>query len=246
MSHREMPATCPGCGASIAPDASDLARGHVQCAYCGTRFSTVGYGALAGAAAAAAGHTAQPLRPKVALPRGIKVQDGEEFVISRRWRSARAFVLIVFALLWNSFVVYWYQTDSVTSASNETILSWFGLVQLGIGVLLAYRAVSEVVNTTYIRIKDGKLSITHGPLPWPGRKAIDVATILQFYCKEKITRTKNGVHYSYSLCYIDANRHEHQLVLGLPKPEQILFLEQELEGKLGIIDRAVSGELRRW
>ena len=59
-----------------------------------------------------------------------------------------------------------------------------------------------------------------------------------------MSNTRNGASYSYALSAILAGGKRVKLVSGLDQPEDALFLEQKIEGYLGITDRPVAGEMR--
>ncbi len=101
------------------------------------------------------------------------------------------------------------------------------------------------LNQTYIRISSSSLTIFHKSLPWPGGKVIEVGEIKQVFTKGKIHRGKNGTSYTYDVFFQDQNSAEHKLVTGMDKPEQALYIEQEIEKTLGIRDTEVRGELSR-
>jgi hypothetical protein len=89
-----------------------------------------------------------------------------------------------------------------------------------------------------------QLSVTHGPLPWPGNLTLPRASLQQLFCEEQVRNGKNGVSYSYNVVAVLQDKSRVKLVTGLDAPEQALFIEQKLERQLGIADRSVAGEMR--
>ena len=76
-------------------------------------------------------------------------------------------------------------------------------------------------------------------------ETISLVDIKQIFTKEKMHRNKNSISYSYEVHFLDHQGKETKMVSGLEKPEQALYIEQEIESTLGIKDAPVSGELPR-
>ena len=178
----------------------------------------------------------------VALPDKISVDhDLEGLVIRRKWFSAVYIFFIFFALFWNGFMVFWHW---IALSAGQYLMSAFGIIHTAIGIGLIYNIFAGFLNITEIRIAQGILSIQHKPLPWPGNKSVQSNDIDQIYCKEHVRRNKGNYTYTYQVVVrLKSGIHE-KLLKSLPKPEQALFIEQELEKYLEIRDEAVSGEFR--
>jgi hypothetical protein len=87
------------------------------------------------------------------------------------------------------------------------------------------------------------LSIQHGPIPARGNRALSGEEISQLYCKERSTSSKGGVSRAYEVRAILVDGRQLTLLDKLPSPDQALFIEQELERRLGIVNQPVEGEL---
>jgi hypothetical protein len=69
-------------------------------------------------------------------------------------------------------------------------------------------------------------------------------TAAQIYCKEHISRGKNGTTTTYQVRAATHAGVQEKLVESLDSSDQALFLEQEIERFLNIKDAPVVGELR--
>ena len=220
---------CKSCGSSIVPDPQDLANGSITCQYCRAVFTLI----------PPKGHEVPPLRPKVAMPKGISVDLGDGLEIRRKWLSPVTYFFAFFALVWNGFLVFWNYT-----AFSQGLLQMaaFSIVHVIVGVGLAYKVVSDFLNTTVITVRLDGISVRSGPLPWPGNKDIAPGTLSQVYCKRKVHNgSKGSSSTSYSVLYVDREGRAQNLVKGLLYPEQALYIEQEIETYLGIRDQRIEG-----
>lgn len=235
-----MQLNCPHCNASIHSDDVNLDSSLAKCRSCHAVFDFSKQ--VAGGGGHAAGEVSRP-RMKVDMPSGFTVDDQPDALsITRRWFGPVAIFLLFFAIFWDGFLVVWYFI-AFTDDSAPLMMKLFPILHVLVGLGLTYVVVAMFVNTTKITVDLNRFTIEHGPMPWPGNRTLDPAQIDQLYCKEKISRNKNGVSYSYELHARTIGGETKKLVSGMQKPEQALFLEQELERWLGLKDQAIPGEM---
>jgi len=146
----------------------------------------------------------------------------------------------VFTVFWCGFLVFWY---AMAASAGSVVAMLFPLIHVAAGVFLAYLTVAGFVNTTTVRVSAGRLTVEHGPLPWPGQRDLSTDDIEQLYCQEKTVRTKNGTRTTYQLAAATRHGRDVKLVSGLAELSPARFLEYELEAHLGIADRPVVGEV---
>lgn len=229
---------CKNCGAPLKADNVVEHLAMARCDHCGTVF-----------ALEQEQHDETPaseprvLRPWVEMPKGIRVVDlGVSVELRRRWYSSKILFLLFFCVFWNGFMVVWH---GIALASGTWIMSVFGLLHTGVGVFLAYTTAAGLLNTTSIRSGQGVLAVTHGPIPWRGKKEIVADQVRQLYCKENTQHTKNGTNCTYEVLVVKNTNVSESLVKGIDNAEQALFIEQELERRLHLEDEPVRGELPR-
>lgn len=225
---------CPNCGSILRAAGLDLQSGIATCDYC-QALSAVSIPSPSNGLIE---------RPPVAMPSCMTCEmEGPDFVITRRWFSHAAWVLLVVSIVWSAMVFFWYDHAlSSTASLPEKIIPILHLVA---GAALIYSVLGMFLNKTVIRVGGGQLSIRHGPVPWTGNATLDLSSIRQFYCKE-ITREANNGNGAFYLLL--AGLHDgtaRKLMSTVMDGDQVLFVEQRLENALGIRDMAVAGEMPR-
>lgn len=225
---------CPSCGAAIRADDMNLDRLVAKCRECDSVFAFAPDGALRGGRR----------RPHVDLPARIRIENhGSGVVLTRRWLSAKYYLLLVFSIVWNTFLVGWYA--AVTAADAPLLFKLFPILHVAVGVGLTYSVVCGFVNRTRIAADGETLTVRHGPLPWPGAREIPARELAQLYTIEKVSQSRNGESRDYRVQARLRSGADVKLVSGLAGVEQALFIEQELEAFLGITDEVVPGEYPR-
>lgn len=186
-----------------------------------------------------------PSKPPVDLPKGFYVDPlPNRMTITYRWPRTMAIFLLLFAAFWDGFLVFWY-TLAFTKANTPLIAKLFPIGHVAAGLVITYTGLAFLVNRTTIEATVQHLSVRYAPLPWPGAKRLDPATISQLYCEKYVSHRSNNVPQERYRVRVElmGGQRKH-LVKGLTKPEHALFIEQELEKALGIQDRPVAGGLR--
>lgn len=225
---------CPHCGRAIPAGDINIQSAMAKCQACGAVFGFAGQ--VPGAAAAQA-------KREVELPRGYTLAaEGADLVIIRRWFSWKFVALLFFCAAWDSFLVFWYAM--AFRPDSPLIMKVFPIGHVAVGVGITYFTLAGFLNRTRIRLNPAELSVRHYPLPWPGNRTLGRQDLDQLFCEEKLNSGRNGSHYTYSLSAVLHGGKRIKLVSGLDNPEDALFLEQKIEGFLGIADRPVAGEMR--
>jgi len=231
--------TCKRCGAPIKEQNIHWDLAMARCSHCGTVFG------IKGQADGRQQNTAVSYkRQSVPMPKQMQISDdGIALEIVYRWFSSKFIFLIFFTIFWNMFLLFWHGTTLV--ASHKWAMSLFALPHTLISIGLIYYTVAGFLNYTIIHVELGELSIRHRPLPWPGHKQLMATNIEQLYSREKVSRSRNGINYSYQVYAILHNGTKEKLLGGFSDPDQALYVEQELERHLRIQDRPVRGEIPR-
>lgn len=226
---------CPSCSSAIQEADIDLARGLAKCSYCGSVMNlTASFGGGSG--------EGRGRREPVALPKRMTFQKTLHGIeITRSWFTPVVWGLVFFCVIWDGFLVFWY--TMAFTAGAPMIAKLFPLIHVSVGVFLTYFVVASFVNTTRVSVERGMLRISHKPLPWPGAREMAGMNLRQLYCKEHISRSKNGVSVTYQLWALHDDGSTKTKLLGSLEIEQALYLEQELEKALGIQDRPHPGEV---
>lgn len=211
-----------------------MARGILRCGYCKSISLMPGYASVDELLA----------RPVESMPKGMKEEESSgSVVIVRRWFSGAYVLLAVFCLVWTLAFFVWY--PDVLGRPRPGIGALFPLAHAVAGIVVIYATIAGFLNSTWIKATDEEVSITHGPLPWPGQVRIKTSEIRQLYCKERVNRSDRD-----SAVYFEVwvGRHDgtaKKLFGGILFEAQAIYIEQRIEAALCINDCPVKGELRR-
>lgn len=223
---------CNNCGSQLKPEDISPQLSAARCHHCNALFAlphAVGGRTLA--------------RPQVALPRGMHIEERMDgLVITRRWRDAKAWFLLFFAVFWNGFMIIW---NAISLFQGAWTMAGFGLIHTGIGLLLIYIVLAMFLNSTTIHVTYDAVETRIGPLPWKGTKTLPKHEVEQFYCTEKIQHSKNGSSLTYNVETVLKGNRRETLAKGITNHDQALYIEQQLERHLGLRDVPVSGEYGR-
>ena len=213
---------CPSCGAAIAD-------GMTLCNYCQRPLIMPALRAP------------QPMPTRYQL-----VRDDDGLEIRWRWFSPAVFFLIPFCIAWNAFLIGWYSM-AFSSHGPDGAFGWlmivFPVAHVAVGVGLIYTVLTMLFNATALRLDRGLLSITHGPIYFPGLSPVETDAITQVFCVETRGNNEGAVQFEVRALLRDGRT---QTLLGrLTDRNEALYLEQRLEAKLRLRDEPVAGELPR-
>ena len=181
---------------------------------------------------------------KAPIPEHISMeQTSGGLLFSYRWFSPAFIFVALFAIVWDCFLVFWYSV--ATSQDAPLVMFLFPIIHVLVGFGITYYALAGFLNKTFILVGEGKLTIQHVPLPWPGNRVLQASELAQLYSEERVIRTRNGTQLKYQLNAITSENKKVTLLSNLTAPDQVRFLEHKLEEYLGITDVPVEGELPR-
>lgn len=222
--------SCPSCRATIPADDVHLPSGRARCRACNAVFR------LAGSEAAA-----PPPPPRAPRPPEVTETAGPYGVsYVRRWWGRQFVFLTAFSVVWMGFLAIWY---SIALRGDDVFMLLFPLLHLAAGVGITYYTICGYLNRTVVAIDRDRLTVRHGPLPWPGNRDLPISGIRQMYCEAQTHRTRNGTSLSYRLSAVLDDGSSIRLVSGLDSPDLPRYLEQVLEERLRIANAPVAGEL---
>lgn len=169
------------------------------------------------------------------LPVGFRVHatDAELVLISTARPRATGF-LTFFSLLWNGFMAF----ALVAMARGGDGLPWpFLSLHLAVGAGLAYAALRAWTNTTRIEVNARGVSVTHGPLPWPGR-SVPGAQLeeLTVFLDTSYKVNDRPVPQWGVRAHVRGQAQPINLVTGLPEQAQADAIERHIERFLRIGD----------
>jgi hypothetical protein len=166
-------------------------------------------------------------------------QRNEELQIRYRWFRWTVLLMALFCVVWDGFLVSWF-LPSILRGAWEIAL--FGSLHAAVGIGLTYATLAGFLNRTRIRTTGRRIRIDHGPLPWLGNRTIDAESVEQLFCRETRPMTRSTNRFSYEVRALLKNGRQVSLVGNLVEPEEAAYVEQQIEGRLGIKDRPIAGE----
>jgi hypothetical protein len=221
------PVHCTSCQAVIAPANIDTQREIASCGQCGRLMDLR---KAHRSTAAVPDPSGKPrVRPVVQLPDGMSVTTTvAEVVIRRRWlRSKHWFMLLIFAAA-AAYVGYLWTT---VGASGWLVVATIFALSFN------YNVISMFVNGTVVTANADGVNVKHGPMPslfalGASAKKSDI---------DQLYSAKHGALFAV-LAKLKSGE-TSRLVAPLVTAEQALFIEQQLERTLGLVDFEVEGEL---
>jgi len=224
---------CKNCGAQLSLMDYSAQLMAARCPQCHTLFAIAGMN-----------HPSQMiLRPEVAMPKNFRVEQAlHTLKITRRWFGYHAYLILFFAICWNSFVIVW---QIIAISSGHWSMSLFGMLHTGVGLFLIYFVVALFINSTVFKTSQHEIVVKSGPLPWKGNLTIASGEIVQLYCVEKISHRKNSSSAHYRVEAVLQGNSRRTIVSGLTDADQALFIEQQIEKYLNLRDVPVVGEYGR-
>lgn len=245
-----MQITCPRCTRVVPTDALNMQQLVGKCTHCNELFSFQDQ-----LPRRTEGHSHDMAPIAVPQPDNVAMkQEGLGLTFQWRWFRYYVFFLIPFALFWNaivfSFVGAFGAFPWISGVDGDfewlsllTCIPAFILPHTWVGLGLIYYILTLLLNRTVVTVDRAAITVRHRPLPWLGNKTIPVGQIEQLYVKSNFSRFQRGEP-TYGVHLVDqANKHA-KLVTGLSSSDHALYLEQEIERYLGIVDRPVRGEFR--
>lgn len=179
----------------------------------------------------------------VPIPEKIELLESRgDLIIRRTWRGAHLWFLVLFCIIWDSFLVFWYM-KAFGDPEAPLMMKVFPIVHVAVGVGLTYYVIAGFLNKTDITISALKIGVRSYPVKWFGNKEVRVDDIEQLYTTEKVTRNNNTTSVSYTVNVLTKMGKKVKLVSGLDEKEQGIFIEKKIEEILGIKDEKVAGEV---
>lgn len=163
-------------------------------------------------------------------------------VLQRRWLGLSSVGILIFALVWNAFVLlYAAQTLQAEGLPEEALLIIPGLI---VGVIAAYLALAVALNRTTLTVSRQTIEARHGPIPWPGR-AFETAQVRQVFVRRYGSGPNQRRRASFSLLLTLEDGRSKRLLQSLPG-STALELKNAIQQHLSLDTQPVEGEYRGW
>ncbi len=173
------------------------------------------------------------------------IELNDQLRISFPWSSFVAYFILFFALITNIGMLYGVFNIPISDGSK-----WILYLMYFPFLVFLYYSLANLLNKTHLIVKDSKLKIRMGPLPWPGSKSFNLDELSQFYILQKTSSSRNAGRRTITISYqvhVVLSNGKHKKVLdglAIPDLETAKFIEEKLENYLGIENRSVEGEYK--
>lgn len=162
--------------------------------------------------------------------------------IEYRWFQITTVFALFFALVWDSFLVFWYGFGFTMKA--PWIMLAFPIGHVAVGVAITKAALAGLFNRTTFDLDSARLFVKTGPIRWPWTKGsitIAIANLRQLAVLVH-AGSKGGRTYGVIAHLHDGSTEE--LLAGLPDDRSARFIERAIERQLGLPDEPWLNEGR--
>ena len=233
---------CESCGAALSDEAINLELMVASCNSCGAVFEFSSEPAAKTMPEFQSVALLDPIEPKpkeakarVARPTALELDERDGAIeLTHRWFGFQFLFLVCFCLFWDGFMLMWF---GIAISEGEPVMAMAGLLHGGIGAAITYYTLCGLVNRSVVTLRPGELSVTHGPLPWPGNKTLSSGQLDQLYCKSVRHQNKGNVSYTYNLMADLKGGRTVKVLSGIRQQDVVRYLEQYIEDHFGIEDR---------
>jgi hypothetical protein len=165
-------------------------------------------------------------------PNIVQRPDGVEF--TAKWFSTPEIIVSAFIIYMFDWVfgVVAHVCPVISSRSD----SWQGLLGLFVAGIICYFALACCINRTRVEIRAPKIIISNGPLPWPGKKQLEINDIRMVYntmaLRFKHLRHQKNVS-SFVVMAVTGNNQHIQLLKAASR-ENADEIEKIINAQLGL------------
>ncbi len=190
--------------------------------------------------------TLLPPKEKILIePKGIHIENrGIDLLISSKMDGFAKGFFTFFSLFWNA-IVFVFVFTALASKNYEILL--FISIHLTVGLAIAYYTISLYINKYEIIVDKRHLKTQYGPMKFPFKKThyVESGLIKQVFCQKYVAGTVNNVpQFSFKVSIYKNDTATIDLLKGLKSYNQALYIEQQIESFINIIDAPIEGEYR--
>lgn len=172
------------------------------------------------------------MKSRFAIPEGFElIETAQGKLIRRKWFSWAVVPLLIFAIVWDGFLIFWYGAAVASDGEAPWIMILFPLGHVAVGVGITYFVICSFFNKTDVLITSDEVSIITHPLPWPGSKRVPARDILDLRVRHRFA---NEGQTQFALMYVDGTNHERKLLGSISHHEQALFIEDKIREALNL------------
>lgn len=168
------------------------------------------------------------------IPEGLDlIVTPPNVVIRRSWFSWKVFPILLFVIVWDGFLIFWY-TTAIAGKNTPWIAVLFPMGHVAVGVGLTYYVLCCFLNKTDITLNPDRVSVLTYPLPWVGKRLIPTAEIRDTAIR---TRNSNRQTTHYVVMYVDELNKERKLVTGISERDHSEYIEDQIRRAAGLPEK---------
>lgn len=169
-------------------------------------------------------------RPVASRPERWAMEEaGGGLVLRKRWFGWHAVLLLVFVVVWDFAALV-----AITTEGLGGVLHVLG------GIVVTYITFANLLNTSTIEVRSGRLRATHGPVPWPGNVEMATGDIAQLYVE--LTGVRVNKQPRWQVLCVDREGVARRIGPLVASIEEGRWIEQRIEEHLRLPDRDMPGE----
>lgn len=171
------------------------------------------------------------------------LENSERLVLERRWFNFSALGVIAFALIWNVFLFFYSRQPAAPDADpSEALL----LIPLSVvGLVSLYLALAAALNRSRFTADAERLTVSHGPLPWPG-KAVARAELQQILAQRYNSGSSGQRRSSFAVLALTRAGKRLRLIGDLRNPLEVMYIRRAIHQHWKIDAAPLPDEYQGW
>jgi hypothetical protein len=171
-------------------------------------------------------------RVRAERPPNFKVED-QAYGFGRRiwwvWAEGydKAFAIFIANLgtvmLWS----LWFDQMFPLSSYPWSFFVFLGVATAG-SVFANYYALASLLNRTTVEVDGGQLAVRHGPIPWPGNRAFEMADVDEVVFDDDSEWRRGTLVHRFHVTVIDREGGRHRL-FETQTPQGAQFIAEQLQ-----------------
>jgi len=171
------------------------------------------------------------------IPEGLDlITTPQQVIIRRRWFSWMVFPMLLFAIVWDGFLVFWYST-ALLGKNTPWIMILFPIGHVAVGVGVTYYVLCSFFNRTDVILTPDQIAVATRPLPWPGNRRVPLREIHETEIRTRYGNT-NQARANLVIMFVDGSNKERKLVTGITEWDHAEYMEGQIRRAVRLPEKA--------
>jgi len=163
------------------------------------------------------------------IPEKIDViQEGPTTIIRRKWLSWTVIPLLIFCVVWDSFLIFWYKM-AMGDQNAPLMAILFPIGHVSVGIALTYYVIASFLNKTDVVIAPDQITVRSYPIPWGFTKSIPREDIMAVRVKMS---SQNNSQMTFGIRYTNRSNREKPLLRSGLNDDQAEFIVHHIRQAL--------------